>query len=93
MGRPIATDPKMMPCRENEESMAQAFLRASADIGRAIQLVEEMARLGWPQVAQEGDAADMIVIQGEEVARACRTLAMRIDRAALLNMPDGGYRN
>lgn len=86
------TDATMTPGRENAQRLAQEMLMASAALSRAIEAVEEMARLGWEQIGQEEDAADKVVIEGADVARAFRVLAMRLDRAALLNMPEAGYR-
>lgn len=64
---------------------AQQFLTAAAVLGRAMELVEELARNGADAIRQEAAAADAIVMQGDEILVALRRLAMHLDRGAYLS--------
>ena len=69
---------------ENAEILAQQLLRAADQIGGAITNIENMAKLGAQQIKDEPEAYENSVLQGIEVARSFRILAMRFDRAALI---------
>lgn len=64
--------------------LAVRLWRAADDLGRTVGLVERMGNESHPAIASEADAADRIVIEGPEVARALRALAMRLDRAVMV---------
>ncbi len=59
-----ARDQTMVPGRENAQRLAQEFLQASRQLSRAIEKVDDMGRMLWPEIANEEAAADLIVIQG-----------------------------
>jgi hypothetical protein len=49
-----------------------------------VDVVDAIAKEGWQAVVDEEAAYETIVVEGVELIRAMRTLAMRLDRAALL---------
>ena len=46
-----------------------------------------MGKLNWQAIRDEEKAYATIVIAGADVIQAMRTLAMRLDRAALIKYP------
>jgi hypothetical protein len=68
--------------REEKQAMAQRLIAAADVLGRAIAEIEGLERLDLPTVEAEADAADRIVIDGPDIGRALRTIAMRLDRSA-----------
>jgi hypothetical protein len=69
--------------RENAQRIALELLRAARSLGEAIVAVEAMGRHEWPEIEADANTADRIVIDGPDVARALRTLAVRLDRCAM----------
>ena len=69
---------------ENAETLAQQLLTVADQIGSAINNIEDMAKLGAQQIKDEPEAYETAVLQGMEVARSLKILAMRFDRAALV---------
>ena len=69
---------------EHAESQAQALLNIAHYLGTAINDINAMAKEDWQGIIDEQQAYEIIVLQGEEVMVAMRTLAMRLDRAAIV---------
>ncbi len=75
---------------EQADKNAFQLMTAANVLGHAINLVDSMGREGLQAIEQEGENADRIVIEGTEVMRAMRSLALRLDRCVLIKMPDEG---
>lgn len=73
---------------ENAAQAAAQLMTTANFLGSAINLVDAMGREGWAAIDQESDNADLIVLQGTEVMRALRSLAMRLDRSVLIQTPE-----
>jgi hypothetical protein len=71
------------------ESMAAKLWAAADVLGTSIGDVEMMGNHLWEAIEREGDAADKIVIEGRDVAKALRVLAMRLDRAVMVKCGGG----
>jgi len=69
---------------EHIESQAQALLNVAHYLGTVINDINAMAKEGWQGIMDEQQAYETIVLQGENVMVAMRTLAMRLDRAAIV---------
>ena len=69
---------------ENAETLAQQLLNVADKIGNVITNIENMAKLGAQQIKDEPEAYETAVLQGIEVIRSFKVLAMRFDRAALI---------
>jgi hypothetical protein len=66
---------------------AQVFLAAANALGAGLDALDALGRDGHPLLQDERTNAETVVDHGEDVLYALRTLAMRLDRAALLNAP------
>ena len=70
--------------QEKSEIDAALFMDAARLVGMAIDAINLRARAGCAGVCEEKEAAESIMINGEKTMVALRTVAMRIDRAAML---------
>ena len=66
---------------ETHSLVALELWRGADAFGHVVAAVEAMGNEGWQAIADEESAADKIVIDGPEIIRALRALAMRLDRA------------
>lgn len=74
-----------MTTLEEAAQIAQLLIEAAHKLGLAINEVERAEKLGYQAILDEQQASETLQIQGFEVMRAMRLLALRLDRAALLN--------
>lgn len=65
---------------EEKELIAWELQQAADWIGRAINLVDRMARRDPETVRSEGEAADKVAIEGPELMRAITQLRRRYNR-------------
>ena len=73
--------------REDRMAAAQRLMECADAIGRAVVEIEGYWRAAPDVIDGDPQAADKVVVDGPEIIRALNTLAMRFDRAALLNRP------
>lgn len=66
-----------------QEQTAIELMTAAAALGQAIQIIDDLARTNPDVIEAEAPSADTALIEGERVMMALRTLAMRLDRAAV----------
>lgn len=69
---------------EEAEKAAQELLDAANTLGLAMNKITEMGRAGWKAVLDESSAWEKLDTFGPEVLVALRSIAMRLDRAALV---------
>ena len=69
---------------EQAEKVAHRFLGVARDLGSAMTDADSLAKEGASSVLEESEAYETLMLQGENVLVALRTLAMRLDRAALV---------
>jgi len=69
---------------ERAETTAQKLLQLSDNLVDTLNVVDGMAREGWAAINNEMQAYETIIFKGGDVIKALRTLAMRLDRAALI---------
>ena len=74
---------------EQAASLAQRLLHTAATLGRAITEVTNGERQEVASIVQEADAAEILQSAGPDVCFALRILAMRLDRAAVVQYDDG----
>jgi len=68
---------------ENAEKVAQELLETADQIGKIMKNVDGMARANYAAIKSEPTAYEIIILGGSDLQHAMRTLAMRLDRAAL----------
>ena len=68
---------------ENAEIKAIELYKLSYKLGEAMTTVDTMARLNWQAIKDEPTAYETLILDGENVVNALRTLAMRLDRSVL----------
>ena len=68
---------------EKGEQKAQELLLFADRLGQIIKDVDSMGREGWQAIKDESEAYEMIVLGGVDLLHAIKSIAMRIDRAAL----------
>ena len=69
-----------------QEINAQVFMRAATALGIAMSLTETLMVSTRQDLASKIAAADTVLIAGADMCSALRTLAMRLDRAAYINL-------
>ena len=68
---------------EKGEQKAQELLLFADRLGKTIKDVDSMGREGWQAIKDESGAYEKIVLEGPDFLNAIKTIAMRLDRAAL----------
>lgn len=68
----------------DHERIALMLWEGADAFGRVVAEVERMGNEGYDAIAAEGDNADKVVIDGPEIIRALRSIAMRLDRAVMV---------
>jgi hypothetical protein len=63
---------------------ADVLWRAADALGLAMRAIDEMGRDALDVIQGAPDECDAIVIQGDDLRRALRTVAMRLDRAVMV---------
>ena len=71
---------------ETAESVARELLRSAVALGSAINSIEQLAKANADSIRQEPVAYETAVLVGQDVIQALKTLAMRLDRAALAKL-------
>jgi hypothetical protein len=74
---------------EHHARLALMLWQGADAFGRVVATVEHMGNEGYQAIVDEADAADKIVIDGPEIIRALRSLAMRLDRAVMVKATEG----
>ena len=65
---------------EEKRWMALILNQAADALGHACNVVDEMARRDIETVRSSSEAADLVIVDGADVIKALRTLAMRYER-------------
>lgn len=73
---------------EGHQRAAMKLWEEADALGYVVHAVEMMGNNGWQAIADEEEAADLIVIEGPKLIRAFRSLAMRLDRAVMVKASD-----
>jgi hypothetical protein len=73
---------------ERSETYAANLLKSAREITKSIDLLNALAREGWTAITSESESYEVAVLDGEKVAVALKTIAMRLDRAALVKFVD-----
>ena len=69
---------------EKAEKIAQDLFRLANILGEQINVIDNMGREGWQAIKDEMDAYETTILKGTDVMVALKTIAMRLDRAALI---------
>lgn len=69
---------------EAHERIARKLWDGADAFGLIVAEIERMGDEGYEAIAAEGDGADKVVIDGPEIIRALRAIAMRLDRAVMV---------
>ena len=68
---------------EKAEKTAQDLLLFADRLGQTIKDIDNMGREGWQAIKDEPEAYEKIVLEGPDFLNAIKSIAMRLDRAAL----------
>ena len=82
---PIA-DENLYEFQTYNDGMVQHSNRYAVPLVDTLNVVDGMAREGWAAINNEMQAYETIIFKGGDVIKALRTLAMRLDRAALIKL-------
>jgi len=74
---------------EGHQRAAMKLWEEADALGYVVHAVEMMGNNQWQAIADEEAAADTIVIEGPKVIRALRALAMRLNRAVMIEATKG----
>ena len=73
---------------EKAEKIAQDLLLFADRLGQTIKDIDNMGREGWQAIKDEPEAYEKIVLEGPDFLNAIKSIAMRLDRAALGKYPE-----
>ena len=66
------------------EKKAQDLLLFADKLGQMIKDIDNMGREGWQAIIDEPIAYEKIVLEGPDFLNAIKSIAMRLDRSALI---------
>ena len=74
----------MIISAQSAERKAQELLECSIKIGQIIKMVDSIGKENWQAIKDESFAYETIILGGSDLQHAMRTLAMRLDRSAIV---------